>query len=92
MKTPFASRLQTVFVLLMALSVLLIAQQWFQGLYKAGLLLLFASVLLNMAVSNVPSQHGPARTLTLAALFFLIVVVVFGVAILAVPILYQLGR
>lgn len=92
MKTPFAYRLQTMFVALMALSILLIAQQWLQPLYKIGLVLLFASVLLNMAVSNVPPHHGPARTLTLVALFILILVVVFGVAIAAVPTLYQLGR
>jgi hypothetical protein len=92
MKTPFAYRLQTLFVVLMAVSVLLIAQQWVQGLYKAGILLLFFSVLLNMAISNVPPQHGLARTLTLSALFFGIVIVVFAVAIAVVPTLYQLGR
>ena len=92
MKTPFAARLQTVFVFLMLFSILLIGQQWVQGLYKVGILLLFASVLLNMAVSNVPSHHGLARTLKLSALFFLIVVIVFGVSIAIVPGLYALGR
>lgn len=92
MNTAFAYRLQAVFVLLMVLSVLLIAQQWVQDLYKAGIVLLFGSVLINLAVSNVPPHHALARTLTLSVLFFLIELVVFGVAILAVPILYQLGR
>lgn len=92
MKTPFASRLQTVFVFLMLISVLLIGQQWVQGLYKTGLVLLFVSVLLNMGVSNVPSHHGVGRTLKLAALFFGIVVIVFAVAIAIVPALYRLGQ
>jgi hypothetical protein len=91
MKSPFAYRLQSVFVALMMLSVVLIAQQWVSGLYKAGLVLLFISVLLNMAVSNVPPHHGLARTLKLSALFFLIVVVIFAVSIAIVPTLYQLG-
>ena len=63
-----------------------------QGLYKAGIVLLFISVLLNMGVSNVPSQHGMARTLRLAALFFGIVIVVFAVSIAIVPALYRLGQ
>ena len=91
-KMPFASRLQTVFVFLMLISVLLIAQQWVQGLYKAGIVLLFMSVLLNMGVSNVPSHHGVGRTLRLAALFFGIVIIVFAVAIAIVPVLYRLGQ
>ena len=91
-KPPFASRLQTVFVFLMLASIFMIGQQWVQGVYKVGIVLLFVSVLLNMAVSNVPSHHGLARTLRLAALFFLIVVIVFGVAIAIVPGLYALGR
>ena len=44
-RVPFASRLQTIFVGLMLLSVILIGQQWVQGLYKAGIVLLFVSVL-----------------------------------------------
>ncbi len=92
MNTSFASKLQTVFVFLMLVSVLLIAQQWVQGLYKAGLVMLFVSVLLNMGVSNVPAHHGAARTLKLAALFFGIVIVVFAVAIAIVPALYRLGQ
>jgi hypothetical protein len=92
MKTPFASRLQTVFVFLMLLSIFLIGQQWIQGVYKAGMVLLFVSVLLNMAISNVPSHHGLARTLKLSGIFFAIVVVVFAVAIFAVPYLYALGQ
>ena len=92
MNTPFASRLQTIFVSLMLLSVLLIGQQWVQGLYKAGIVLLFISVLLNMGVSNVPSHHGVARTLRLATLFFGIVIIVFGVSIAIVPALYRLGQ
>ena len=90
-KLPFASRLQTVFVFLMLASIFMIGQQWVQGVYKVGIVLLFVSVLLNMAVSNVPAQHGLGRTLRLAALFFLIVVIVFGVAIAIVPWLYALG-
>jgi hypothetical protein len=92
MKTPFAARLQTVFIFLMLLSILLIGQQWVQGAYRTGLVLLFVSVLLNMAVSNVPSHHGLRRTITLSAIFFLIVIAVFVVAILIVPFLYQLGQ
>jgi hypothetical protein len=92
MKAPFAYRLQSIFVLLMMISVVMIAQQWVSGIYKAGIVLLFVSVLLNMAVSNVPSHHGFARTLKLSALFLLIVVVIFAVSIAIVPTLYQLGR
>ncbi len=92
MKTPFASRLQTVFVFLMLLSIVLIGQQWVQGIYKAGIVLLFVSVLLNMAVSNVPSHHGLARTLRLGGIFFAIVAGVFALAIVAVPYLYALGQ
>jgi hypothetical protein len=76
----------------MVISIVLIAQQWVQELYKAGIVLLFVSVLLNMAVSNVPHHHGVRRTLTLSAIFFAIVALVFAVSILIVPVLYQLGR
>jgi len=91
-RVPFASRLQTIFVGLMLLSVIMIGQQWVQGLYKAGIVLLFVSVLLNMGVSNVPAHHGVARTLKLGALFFAIVIIVFAVAIAIVPTLYRLGQ
>ena len=92
MKTPFATRLQTVFVFLMLLSIIMIGQQSVQAIYRAGLVLLFASVLVNIAVSNVPSHYPMGRTLRFAALFFAIVVVVFAVAIVAVPALYALGQ
>jgi hypothetical protein len=92
MKTPFATRLQTVFVFLMLLSIVLIAQQWQLGLYRVGIILLIVSVLLNMGVSNVPSNSGSARTLRLASLFFGIVVLIFVLAIAIVPSLYSLGQ
>ena len=91
-KTPFAYRLQTVFVALMLLSIVMIGQQVSQTVYQIGLILLFASVLLNIAISNVPSHYGPGRTLRLASLFFLIVVAIFGISFAIVPTLYSLGR
>jgi len=92
MKAPFATRLQTVFVLLMLLSIVLIGQQVSQTLYRAGFVLLIVSVLLNMGVSNVPPASGLARTLRLATLFVGIVVLVFAIAIAIVPVLYSLGQ
>ena len=92
MKTPFATRLQTAFVFLMLLSIVMIGQQSVQAIYRAGLVLLFVSVLLNIAISNVPSHYALGRTLRFAALFFAIVVIVFLVAIAAVPALYALGQ
>ena len=92
MRAPFATRLQTVFVLLMMLSIVLIAQQWQIGLYRVGIVLLVISVLLNMGVSNVPPTAGMARTLRLASIFFGIVVLIFALAIAIVPTLYQLGQ
>ncbi len=86
------ARAELALICLMAAGFVLIAQQSAFGLYQVGLVVVMASTLLHIAVGNLPRDAGIGRTLLWTVFILVMVAVVFGVGILLVPILAQLGR
>lgn len=92
MRTPLVSRAESGLLLLFAAGLALIAQPWSQELYRAGLLAVMVSTLLNIAVGNVPPALPLGRALLRALLLLLILAAVFGAGYLLVPTLAGLGQ
>lgn len=86
------ARTELALICIMAIGFVLIAQQMVFGLYQIGLLTVMASTLLHIAVGNLPRSAGLGRTLVWTAAILGIVAAVFGLGILLVPLLAQLGR
>ena len=86
------ARAELALICVIAVGLVLIAQQAAFGLYQFGLLTVIGSTLLHIAVGNLPPDAGPARALALTAAILLVVAAVFGAGILLVPVLAQLGR
>jgi len=86
------ARTELALICIMVVGFVLIAQQFAFGLYQVGLLTVMASTLLHIAVGNLPLNAGPGRTLMWTVMILGIVAAVFGLGILLVPFLAQLGR
>jgi hypothetical protein len=89
---PFAAIIHLILVFLMLISIVLIGQQYSMPLYQVGLLLLVTATLIQVAFGNIPPTTNLARSLRLFVSFMLIIAVVFGVSLLLVPLLVQLGK
>lgn len=89
---PFAQRAQDVVITLLVASLVLLAQPFSTLLYRAGFLLLFVSVLVQMAVSNVTPAAGLRRTVTKSLVIFAIIAVIFALSIWVAPFLVGLGQ
>lgn len=92
MHTSLVSRAETGLLLVFAAGLVLVAQPWSPELYRAGLLAVMASTLLNIAVGNVPPSLAPGPALLRALLLLLVLVAVFGAGYLLVPALAGLGQ
>lgn len=77
---------------LLVVSMAMIAQRAVLPLYQAGLVMLVASTLSVIAVSNMPRDVGVARFLLYTLAILAAVVAVFAVGITLVPVLIGLGR
>lgn len=91
-RLPFASQLQIILLGGMILAFLLIAQNQSVDVYQYGLLLLIGFSLLQVVVGNIPPQTGVIGTLIRLLLGLVIVAAVFGIGIILVPYLAELGR
>jgi hypothetical protein len=91
-RLPFASQLQIVLLVGMILAFLLIAQNQSVDLYQYGLLLLIGFSLLQVVAGNIPPQTRVVGTLIRLLLGLVIVAAVFGIGIVLVPYLAELGR
>ena len=91
-KTAFGARMQGIVILLMLLSVVLIIQKFSMKLYNAGLLLLIASGISQMAFGNIPSSASFKESRNTIVIAYLIVACVFGLGILLAPVLINIGR
>lgn len=88
----FAEGLERVMIVILLLAIVMIAQQVSIEVYRYGLLLLIGGTILQIAVGNLPKDAGPLRSLMFIAMVLTIVAAVFGLGILLVPVLSQLGR
>jgi hypothetical protein len=76
----------------MILAFLLIAQNQSVDVYQYGLLLLIGFSLLQVVAGNIPPQTRVVGTLIRLLLGLVIVAAVFGIGIVLVPYLAELGR
>ena len=92
MRRVLVPRLELALIALMCAGFLLVAQQWSFALYRAGLLLVMAAAILNVAVGNLPRQAGPLRAAGLTLGILGVVAFVFLLGILLVPYLARMGQ
>ncbi len=88
----FASITQLLLIGLLLLSIVLIGQRISFGGYKAGLILLTATTISQIAFGNIPPFARFGRSMRLYAIFVVSTALLFGVSILAAPLLVNLGR
>ncbi|NAZ37866.1 hypothetical protein [Rubellimicrobium sp. CFH 75288] len=91
-RLSFPERAERVLIAALLLAILLIAQPWDIRVFRAGLILLVAATLLQIAVGNLPKDASTGRSLALIGLILGIVAAVFGIGILLTPFLSGLGR
>ena len=93
-RTPvaFAQRAQNVVMVLLVTSLVMVAQQFSQAVYKFGAVSLFVVVFLQIAVSNVAPTSGRRKTLTKSAIILGIIVLIFIFSIWITPTLVGLGQ
>ena len=91
-RTPaaFAQRAQNVVIALLIVSLVLVAQQFSQPLYKFGVLALLVMVPVQIAVSNVAPTAGLRKTLTKSLIILAIVAAIIVFSILVTPFLVGL--
>ena len=91
-RTAFGARMQSIVILLMIASFLLIIQGANAVLYKIGLGLLIVSAISQMAFGNISSEATFRESRKTIIIAYLIVACVFGLGILIAPILIKIGR
>jgi hypothetical protein len=91
-KTAFGGRMQTVVIISMITSFLLIIQKANSTLHKVGLMLLIASAISQMAFGNISSEATFKESKKVIIVAYLIVACVFGLGIILAPILIKIGR
>lgn len=91
-RRPFQQRAEITMISAMILGILMIAQRFQVEVFQWGLRLLMVATILQIAVGNLPKEVSLRRGLLLIAGIVLLVVAVFGIGILLVPVLSQLGQ
>jgi hypothetical protein len=91
-RASFPERAERVLIGGMVLGIALIMQRSSIDLFKAGLSVLVASTLLQIAVGNIPKQGSVTGSLLRIVLILGIVALVFALGVWLVPTLSGLGR
>ena len=91
-KQPFAAIVQGLLVILLAVSFVMITQQYYESLYRLGFLLLIASTFVQIVFGNLPPEADFKQSLKLTVVVFCIIAIVFGLGIFLAPHLVDLGR
>ena len=91
-RRSFPERVEPVLIGGLVAGIALIAQRTSVAVYRAGLVILVASTLLQIAVGNLHRKACTWRSLRFIAVILCVVAAVFGAGILLVPALAQLGR
>ncbi|MDW8395171.1 MAG: hypothetical protein RMM31_02895 [Anaerolineae bacterium] len=92
LRQPFTATVHIVLVILMLSGFVLIGQQFDMTLYKAGLILLTASTIAQIAFGNIPPHFDLKRAMRLFWPFMGIILIVFVLGFVLTPLLYALGR
>ena len=91
-RQPFAAIVQGLLVILLAVSFVMITQQYYETLYRLGFLLLIASTFVQIVFGNLPPEADFKQSLKLTVVVFCIIAIVFGLGIFLAPHLVNLGR
>ena len=86
----FAQRAQNIVIGLLIASLIMVAQQFSQPLYKFGVIALLVMVPLQIAVSNVAPTAGVRKTVTKSLIILTIVAAIIVFSILVTPFLVGL--
>jgi len=89
---PFAARFQAILIVIMFGAFILILQQWSKQLYQIGLPVLVVAAFLQIAFGNIPPTSGFVKSMALLLLTWVIVAILFVVAVRMTPNLIQLGQ
>ena len=92
MRATFPERAERVLILAMVVGIGLIMQRYDVTLFRAGLCVLVAATLLQIAVGNIPKQGSVGGSLVRIALILAVVAAIFGLGVALVPTLSRLGR
>jgi len=87
---PFAARFQGILIVVMLAGMILIGQQSSKQLYQIGLPILVVAAFLQIAFGNIPPRSNFRRSLSLLALTWVLVALLFVVSIALAPILIGL--
>ena len=85
-------RVELSLIMLMAAGALLILQRWNFAMFRVGLVVMLGATMLNIAVGNLPRDASPRRAAVLTLGILAVVGVVFGLGVLLVPMLSQMGQ
>jgi hypothetical protein len=89
---PFAARFQAILIVIMFGAFILILQQWSKQLYQIGLPVLVVAAFLQIAFGNIPPTSGFVKSMALLLLTWVIVAILFVVAVRMTTNLIQLGQ
>ena len=92
MEFRLVPRLELAIICLLGIGFLMVLQRWSYEAYRCGLMMIIGLTLLNIAVGNLPRNASPRRTLLMLLLFLALVAIVFGLGVVLVPHLAELGR
>lgn len=90
-KERFSAKVHIILIVAMVISFVLILQQLSFVVYKAGIVLLILTVLVQIPFSNIPAETNFRRSMMLFLRFFSIVVLIFVAAIFLAPYLVKIG-
>jgi membrane protease YdiL (CAAX protease family) len=91
-KTPFASRFQSVMIVLLIISLALIAQQFSKTVYQIGIVMLIVSTFLQIGASNIDPNADFKGSMKVMGIAMLIIAVIFTAGIYLVPIFLHIGK
>jgi membrane protease YdiL (CAAX protease family) len=91
-KKPFAARFQSILIIVLILSLVLIAQQFSKTVYQIGIVMLIVSTFLQIGASNIDPKADFKGSMKVMGIAMTIVAVVFTAGIYLVPIFLHLGK
>ena len=91
-KKPFAARIQSINIIVLLCSFVLIAQTRVKELYVVGIVVIMISALLQIAFGNIRPDLGFKESMKNIMKILFIILVIFVVSILLAPYLVKMGR
>lgn len=88
----FPEKAEMVLIGAIFVGILLVAQRWSISVFRAGLVILVVSTLLQIAVGNLPKHLTAGPSLLRIAVILAVVAAMFTLGIVLVPFLAELGR